>query len=56
MHRLIYVFAGRNGLFVVFFHAAVHVYIAAESPSVESESNCGSRGRWFEAVVRCLTY
>ena len=30
------------------WHAAAHVCIAAESPSVESESDCGSRGRWFD--------
>ena len=34
--------------FCWFCHAAAHVYIAAESPSVESESDCGSRGHWFD--------
>ena len=35
--------------FCWFCHAAAHVYIAAESPSVESESDCGSRGCWFDS-------
>ena len=30
-------------------HAAAHVYVTAESSSVESESDCESRGRWFDS-------
>ena len=32
-----------------FCHEAAHVYTATESPSVESESDCESRGRWFDS-------
>ena len=35
--------------FCWFCHATAYVYIVAESPNVESESDCGSSGRWFDS-------
>ena len=35
--------------FYWFCNESAHVYIAAESPSVESESDCKSRGHWFDS-------
>ena len=35
--------------FCWFCHVAAHVNIAAEPPSVESESDCGSRGCWYDS-------
>ena len=36
-------------LFCWFCHEAAHVYIAAESPSNEIESDSASRGHWFDS-------
>ena len=35
--------------FCWFWYAAAYVYIAAESPCVESVSECGSMGCWFDS-------